>query len=153
MPFTAQELENAANALLDYHIRGPAYSQVIQDRPLFDWLMGAQKTFPGGKEYITEPVKGEYTTAVQGYTHDDEVSYANPANIKRTQASWYELHAGISLTLTELKKAGISIADSMKFGGTSQHSEAEKVQLTNLLDDKIEDMMEGYARSVTDMLW
>ncbi len=153
MPFTVQELENAANALLDYHIRGPAYSQVIQDRPLFDWLMGKQKTFPGGKEFITEPVKGEYTTAVQGYTHDDEVTYANPANIKRTQVKWYEIHAGISLTLTELKMSGISVVDSMTSKSTKQHSESEKVVLTNLLEDKIEDMMEGFARSFTDMLW
>ena len=153
MPFTAQELDNAANALLDYHVRGPAYSQVIQDRPLFDALMGKQKTFPGGKEFITEPVKGTYSTAVQGYTHDDEVSYTNPANIKRTQVKWYEIHAGISLTLTELKMSGISVTDSMNSKSTTNHSEKEAVVLTDLLEDKIDDMMEGFARSFTDMLW
>lgn len=153
MPFTAQELDNAANALLDFHVRGPAYSQVIQDRPLFDCLMGKQKTFPGGKEFITDPVKGTYSTAVQGYTHDDEVSYTNPANIKRTQTKWYEIHAGISLTLTELKMSGISVVDSMTSKSTTNHSQKEAVVLTDLLEDKIEDMMEGFARSFTDMLW
>ncbi len=153
MPFTAQELENISNSLLDFHVRGPAFSQVIQDRPLFDWLMGAQKTFPGGKEFITDPVKGEYSTAVQGYTHDDEVGFTNPANIKRTQVKWYELHAGISMTLTELKKSGITVVDSANGKNTSQHSDSELVVLTNLLDDKIEDMMEGFARSFTEMLW
>ena len=153
MPFTAQELENISNALLDFHVRGPAFSQVLQDRPLFDWLMNSQKTFPGGKEFITEAVKGEYSTAVQGYTHDDEVGYTNPANIKRTQVKWYELHAGISMTLTELKKTGITVVDSMNSKQNNQHSESEMMVLTNLLDDKIEDMMEGFARSFTEMLW
>lgn len=153
MPFTAQELENISNAVLDFHVRGPAWSQVLQDRPLFDYLMGHQKNFPGGKEYITDPVKGEYSTAVQGYTHDDQVGFTNPANIKRTQVKWYELHAGISMTLTELKKAGISVVDSNQSKQTTQHSESEMMTLTNLLDDKIDDMMEGFARSFTEMLW
>jgi hypothetical protein len=153
MSFTAQELANAANALLDYHVRGPAMAQTLQDRPLYRDLIAGQKTFPGGKEFITWPIKGQYTTGVQGYTHDDTVGYANPANIKRAQAKWYEVHAGISLTLTELKMSGISVTDSMTGKSTSSHSEKDMVVLTDLLQDKIDDMMEGYARSFAEMLW
>ena len=153
MPFTANELANISNSLLDYHVRGPAMSQVLQDRPLFKKLMGAQKTFPGGQGLITKAVKGQYTTSVQGFTHDDEVTYANPANTRRMSAKWYEVHAGISLTATELKMAGISLTDSMNFDGTSNHSEQELIQLTNVLNEKIDDMMEGFARSFTEMLW
>ena len=40
MPFTAQEIGNSANALLEYNVRGPALSNVLQDRPLFRDLMG-----------------------------------------------------------------------------------------------------------------
>ncbi len=153
MPFTAQEMANAANALLDYNMKGPALSQVLQDRPLFDWLINSQKEFPGGKELITYPVKGQYTTTVQGYTHDDTVTYQNPANIKRASVKWYEIHAGIALTLTELKMSGISVVDSMNSKSTTQHTDSEEVVLTNLLQDKIDDMMEGWARSFTEMLW
>ena len=49
--------------------------------------------------------------------------------------------------------SGISVSDSMTSKSTSQHSDSEMVVLTNLLEDKIEDMMEGFARSFTDMLW
>lgn len=153
MPFTANELSNISNALLDYHIKGDALSQVLQDRPLFKKLIGSQKTFPGGQGLITKPVKGQYTTGIQGFTHDDTVNYSNPANIRRLQAKWYEIHAGISLTTTELKMAGISMTDTMAFDGTSNHSESELVTLTNVLTDKIDDMMEGFARSFTSMLW
>lgn len=153
MPFSAQELANVSNALIDYHVRGDAMSQVLQDRPLFKKLLASQKTFPGGKELITRPVKGQYTTKVQGYSHDDTVSYSNPANIRRATAKWYEVHAGINLTLTELKQAGISLTDTSQWSSTTNHTQQELVQLTNLLTDKIDDMLEGFARSFTEMLW
>lgn len=153
MSFTAQELDNIAAAALDYHVRGPAMSQSIQDKPLLNKLMSGQKEFPGGKELITFPVKGTYTTQVQGYTHNDTVGYQNPANIKRGNTSWKELHAGISVTLTELKVDGISVTDSMNGEGTSEHSDREYTALTNLLEDKLEDMMEGWSRGINKMAW
>lgn len=153
MPFTAAEVANVSNALIDFHVRGDAMSQVLQDRPLFKKLMGSQKTFPGGKELITFPVKGQYTTQIQGYAHDDTVGYANPANIRRASAKWYEVHAGISLTLTELKMAGISMSDTNEWSTPSNHSQQELVELTNLLNDKIDDMLEGFARSFNVMLY
>lgn len=153
MAFTAGELANIANALIDYNIKGQAMSQVLQDRPLFRDLMAQQKTFPGGKGAITQNVKGAYTTTIQGYTHDDTVTYSNPANIKQATTNWYEVHGGISLTLTELKKAGISVTDSLNSDKTSKHSESEIVVITDLLQDKIDDMMEGWARGFNTMLW
>ena len=139
MPFTAQELDNMANAALDYFLKGPAIKQSIQDRPLYDAMKRAQKTFPGGKEFIRANVKGDYTTAFGGYEHDDTVSYANPANLKQLNYPWKELHAGISLTHTELKKDGISVVDT-NGESVSQHSERELTAITNLLEDKLDDM-------------
>ena len=152
MPFTAVELNNIANAVLDFHVRGAAKSQIIQDRPLYNDLMAGKKTFPGGKDYFTEPVKGVYTTSLAGYTHDDEVTFQNPANIKRTQVAWYEMSGGISFTMTELKKAGISVVDT-NGERTTNHSQQEVIQLTNLLDDKFEDMDEGTKRSMAEIMW
>ena len=152
MPFTAQELDNMANAALDYFLKGPAIKQSIQDRPLYDAMKRAQKTFPGGKEFIRANVKGDYTTAFGGYEHDDTVSYANPANLKQLNYPWKELHAGISLTHTELKKDGISVVDT-NGESVSQHSERELTAITNLLEDKLDDMAEGSARSFNEILW
>ena len=153
MAFTAGELANIANALIDFNIKGPAMSQVLQERPLFRDLMAQQKTFPGGKGAITQNVKGAYTTTIQGYSHDDTVTYSNPANLKQATTNWYEVHGGISLTLTELKKAGISVVDSLNSENTKKHSNADVVTITDLLQDKIDDMMEGWARGFNNMLW
>lgn len=152
MPFTAQELLNISNAVLDFHIRGKVKSQVLQDRPLYNDLIAGKKTFPGGKEYITERVKGVYTTSLQGYTYDDSVTFQNPANIKQAQTPWYEMSGGISVTHTELHKAGISVVDT-NGERTTNHSQQELIQLTNLLDDKLEDMDEGTKRSMAEIMW
>lgn len=152
MAFTASELVNIANTTLDFHQRNGITSQVIQNRPLYNDLVAGKKAFPGGKEYITEAVKGVYTSAMRGYEHDDEQEYVNPANVKRIQAKWYEVSAGITVTYTELKKNGIVVQDDGDFTGSSV-SQAELVQLNNILEDKIEDLNEGSYRSLHEMFW
>lgn len=154
MAFSQAELDNIANAALDYYIdKGNVYSQSLQDKPLLQAMDSAAKTFPGGKGELSVAVKGTYTTTVSGYTHNDTVTYANPANIKRANYAWKEHHAGISLTLTELKKDGISVTDSTTSAGTSNHSGRDATVLVNLFQDKLDDMMEGYSRGVNDFLY
>jgi hypothetical protein len=153
VPFSIQELENISNAALDFYIKGQPLSQQIQDKPLLAAMKAAQKTFPGGRGEIKGNVKADYTTAFMGYTHDDTVNYTNPANIKQYTYPWKELHAGLSLTLTELKADGITISDSTTGEGESNHSEREQTAISNLLQDKLEDMDEGMARSMNTILW
>lgn len=154
MAFSSAELANIANASLDYYIdKGNVHSQTLADKPLLKMLDGKAKSFPGGKADLSVAVKGAYTTTVAGYTHNDTVSYANPANIQRANYAWKEHHAGISVTLTELKKDGISVTDSTTSSGTSNHSGRDKTVLVNLFQDKLEDMMEGYSRGMNSLLY
>lgn len=154
MSFTVQELENIANASLDHHLdRGKILSQTIQDKPLLKCFEGKPVYFPSGKESITGNVKGEYTTTIQGFSGDDSVSYANPGNIKQYSYPYKEIHAGIQFTMSELKKNGISITETSNGRTSSNHSKREVDQLANLLDDKIEDMIEGRSRGMNDMYW
>jgi hypothetical protein len=154
MPFTQAELDSLASATLDFHMaRGQVFAQSIQDKPLLKRLMAKKKTFPGGKESITVRVKGEYTTTIQGYAHDDQVGYANPAHIKQAAYPWREIHAGIKVTMTELKKDGITVLDSATGASTRGTSGREMTALANLLVDKLEDMSEGTARGLNLMFW
>lgn len=153
MAFTAQELANIANAALDYYIRGDALDSAVQDKPLLNALLKAQKTFPGGKGNISIPVKGDRTTTIMGFTHNDSVTYQNPANIKRVVYPWKEIHAGITFTGTELKIDGISVVDSTTGADTTEHSDDEYTRLTGLLKDKLDDMAKGWAEGMQKMLW
>lgn len=153
MPFTAAQVQNAANAALDFYVRGEAMDQAVQDKPLYDAMRKKQKTFPGGKENISIPVKGDRTTTIMGYEHDDRVSYQNPANIKRAVTPWKEIHGGIQFSGTELKKDGISVVDSTTGAKTVEHSQRELTALTGILDNKLDDMGKGWAESFNRMLW
>ncbi len=154
MPFTVAELENIANAAIDFHMnKGKVASQTIQDKPLLALMQGKEKSFPGGKELLTTRVKGIYTTTAQGFRADDTVNYGNPTNIKTASYPWMLIHAGISFTMEELMKDGISITDTATGKGESQHSDREMTALANILEDKIEDMDEGTDRSMNLMYW
>jgi hypothetical protein len=152
MAFSAGELANIANAALDFYIRGGALDQAVQDKPLLAAMLAKQKQFPGGKGNISIPVKGDRTTTIMGYTHNDTVTYANPANIKRVVYPWKEIHAGITFTGTELKIDGVSILDETG-EKTSEHSQRDMTVLTGLLEDKLDDMAKGWAEGFNKMLW
>lgn len=151
--FTAQEVENIMNATLDFFIRGDALSQTLQDRPLLKALRARQKTFPGSQGQIKGNVKANYVTTFMGYSGDDQVEYKNPAELKQFAYEWYELHAGISCTFSELKSNGISVTDSLTGETTRTHSGNSMQVITNLMQDKLEDMTEGTARSLNDISW
>ena len=154
MPFTAQELENITNSVLEFHMDpGKVYKQTVQNKPLLNAMRSMQKTFPSGKENITLRVSGDVTTTIMGYTHDDQVSYQNPANTKKATFPWKETHAGLEVTLTELKEDGISVVDSTTGKSTTEHSGREKTALANLLDEKMWDMKEGWDRGENTILW
>lgn len=154
MAFTVQEFENIANAAIDFHFdRGKVKSQTIQDKPFLAAMMAKSKTFPGGQAQITVRVKGIYTTTIQGFEHDDAVSYSNPANIKTAVYPWKLIHAGINFTSHEMAKNGVSVVDSLNGENTTTHSQAEMTQLADLLQDKLEDFSEGWDRSFNLMLY
>lgn len=151
--FTAGEIANIANAALDFYIKGDAFAQTIQDRPLLRTLMAKQKSFPGGKGDIRQNVVAAYTTAIEGYEATDTVTYATPTNIVQTNFPWKEIHAGISMTLSELKVDGISVVDSLDGKSTSKHSGRDTTVITGLLENKLQDMGEGWSRTFNEMLW
>jgi hypothetical protein len=160
MAFTAGELTNIANAALDYYLdKGDVWRQTLQERPLFDKLVQKKKYFPGGKGDISIAVSGAFGAAgvndtLKGYTHDDQVVFYNPANIKRANYAWREHHIGLQFSHTELKIDGISVVDPGSNGEkTAEHSGREMTVLVGLLEDKLFDLGEQYARKMNALLY
>lgn len=159
MPFTAGELSNIAVAALDFYFnKGDKFVQSVQAKPMLDAFMSGAKTFPGGKGNISLAVKGDFGAAgvndtLKGYTHDDQVVFYTPANLKRANYAWKEMHLGLTLTHTELKIDGISVTDSPGNGSSmSNHSDREMTVLVGLMEDKLEDLGEQCARSLDKLV-
>jgi len=160
MAFTAAEINNIAAASLDWYLdKGEQWRQTLQKRPLMDKLVARKKTFPGGKGNISLAVSGDFGAGgvndfLTGYTHNDVVNFYTPANIKRAQYPWREHHIGLELTHTELKIDGISVVDPGSNGERlSEHSRREMHILVGLLEDKLFDLGEKYARDFNKLLY
>ena len=142
-----------ANAVLDFFVRSPAMAQTTQDKPLLAALKSSQKTFPAGKTYVSEPVKGTYMNTVagffQGYSEDTQLVFTQAQNILQAQYAWKEVHAGLIITWTELKKDGITVRDH---NTTTDHG-TELTRLVGLLEDRLLDYAESWARSKNQMFW
>jgi hypothetical protein len=152
--FTAEQIETATNALLDYYVNVPEVRSLsIQDKPLLKALKGSPKVFPGGKDLISGAVKGVYDDYLQGFVNDDTVTYGNPANIRRYSYHWYLMHSGFQFSMHELAKEGISVTDSTTGENTTNHSNRDAILLAGILKDKIEDWMEGTERGENVMFW
>lgn len=141
-------------ATLTYFVRGDALSQTTQDKPLLRYLKEGQQTFPGGKDNISEPIQGKYMSDspgfLQGYSEDDTLTFAQASNLQRAAYPWKEVHVGLIITWTELKKDGITVRDSMK---TSDHSQVDMIRLTGLMTNRLADFAESYSRAKNTMFW
>jgi hypothetical protein len=146
MPFTAEELANITNATLDYYMeRGSVAKQNIQNKPMLAAFDGAAGTFAGGRGNVSLAVKtGQGGLPLSGYTHDDQLTYGNPATIKRINFPWREHFIGMGLTHTELKHDGITVIESGGSDRTSEKDSREEQALANLLEEKMDDMAEDY---------
>ena len=153
MPFTSAEIENLFNVAIDFHAeKGKVKAQSKQDKPLLEFLKGRDKPFPGGKDYITVRAKGIYSTTPMGLSGDDTVTYGNPTNIKTASYPWMFIHSGIQFTKHELAKAGITVTDT-NGSNTSSKTDAEMIQLADVMEDKLDDMEEGTDRGMNVMYW
>lgn len=153
---TVTGISSIAEACLDFYLKGPAIAQNLQDKPLARDLTAAQKTFPGGKEYISQAVQGAWASDgafMMGYTGADVVNYTHPDNLKRAKYKWYELHAGINIDMTEMKRDGLSVTDSTTGKGTTSHSDRDAHVITDLIENKLNDMGESWAIQFNDMCW
>lgn len=159
MPLSAAQLQFIVDSTLDYYInKDTAFAQTLQIRPLVAKMEGSAAEFPGGQGGLSIAVKGAFGAAgvndgLVGFEYDDTVNFYNPANLARLRFIWRELHLGLSMTLTELKRDGISVVDSMDSASTSNHAGREQTALIGILKDKLYDFGEQYGRSMNAILW
>ncbi len=160
MPLTYAEANDLAAALLDHYIRGQAQYQALTEKPLTEFLNAGKKSFPGGKDLVREPVKGltmykahplgDSTPFLQGYSNAQQLSFQQSQNLIQTSWPWKEVHAGLVISWTELKKDGIVITDGNR---KKSNPGAEVNRLVELFEDRMKDFTESWAEAMNEMLW
>ena len=143
MAFTADQLAYAGQLALDFYVKNrPPVDQINIAHPMLSLLERSKMDFDGGKQYIVHQIYKSNDDNSQWFGSDDQVTYNNRRNVTQASFLWSNVHNGYSLTEEQLLANGISVTDDMKATPTN----AEKVQLSNLLEVNNKALMDGHDR-------
>ncbi len=140
MPFNTEQLAYAGRAAIDYFLKNDPIDQINTERPLLKKLTAAKKPYAGGLQYVVEQLRYANDSNFQSYFGDSQVSYNRKRTIQQAKFTWGAFHDGFGLNEDELAQNGITMTDDKN----ATPSDAEKVQLTNLLSENMETLKLGF---------
>jgi hypothetical protein len=148
MPFTVDQLAYAGKASIDYYLKNDPIDQINVERPLIKKLMAGKSDYAGGLQYVVEQLRFSNDSNFQSYFGDGQVSYNRKRTLQQAKFSWGSFHDGFGLNEDELAQNGITMTDDRN----SVPTDAEKVQLTNLLKENNETLKLGFQENFDLML-
>lgn len=148
MPFTSDEITTAGMTSLDFYMRNNPIDQVALERPWLRKLMSKKASFAGAKQYVVEQIRTQYQSNFQWFNGADTVTYNKRKTIKQANFPWRSAHDGFALDEDRLAQNGIIIIE----GKTRTASDAEVIQLTNLLSEQTEVLRLGYEEQFDQSL-
>ena len=148
MPFTPEQLSYAGKAAIDYFLRNDPTDNYNIAHPLFAKMVAGKKNYGGGLQYVVEQLRYQNDSNFQSYFGDSQVSYNRKRTLQQAKYTWGAFHDGFGLNEDELAQNGIIMTDDR----SSSPTDAEKVQLTNLLSENLETLKLGYEENFDIML-
>ena len=149
MPFSAQDIQDAGKIGIDYFLSENPVDQVKLERPLLKALLAKKKTAPGAKQYIVEQLRARYSSNFQWFNGSSVVTYNRRQTVEQASYTWRSCHDGLALDEDRLAQNGIKISDDRS---TSVASDAEKIQLTNLIEESSEVLRLGFQEQFSYQL-
>lgn len=149
MPFTSQEIVDAGKIGLDFYLKNDPIDQVAVERPLLKYLTGKKASAPGAKQYIVEQLRYRYQSNFQWFNGSQVVTYNRRQSIEQANFAWRSAHDGFSLDEDRLIQNGVSVSDD---GPGGKASDAERIQLTNLLKEQSEILKLGFQEKFSQAL-
>lgn len=140
MAFNAEQLAYGGRAAIDYYLKNDPIDQVNTARPLLKKLMEGKKPYAGGKQYVVEQLREANDNNFQGYFGDSQVTYNRKRTLNQAQFAWGSFHDGFGLNEDELTQNGITLTDDRM----ARPTDAEKVQLTDLIKENTETLKLGF---------
>ncbi len=141
VPFNSQEITDAGKIGLDYFLRNDAIDQIAVQRPYLKWISGKKVSAPGAKQYIVEQLRVRYQSNFQWFNGSQVVTYNKRQSIEQASYAWRSAHDGFALDEDRMIQNGVSVDDS---GPGGKASDAEMLQLTNLLKEQTEILKLGF---------
>lgn len=146
MPFTAQELAEAAKSGLDYYLKNKPVDQIRVKRPLLDALNSRKKSFPGSQLYVIATLRKQYGSVFQWFNGSQTVTYNKRNTLEQAKYPWRSAHDGFAIDEDRLAENGIAIRDGGRGG---EASAAEWDRLVNILEEQNEVLDLGFDEKMS----
>lgn len=148
MGFTPEQLSYAGNHTINWFMKNDPIDQVNVDRPLIRMLMAKKKPYGGALQYVVENLRYSNDSNFQSYFGDQQVSYNRKRTLQQAKFTWGSFHDGFGLNEDELTENGIIMTDDK----SNTPSDADKIQLVNLLQENTETLKLGFQENFDYML-
>jgi hypothetical protein len=148
MPFSTEQLAYGAKAAIDYFLKNDPVDNINTVRPLIEMLIAGKKEYGGGLQNVVEQLRFSNDSNFQSYFGDGQVSYNRKRTLNQAKYTWGSFHDGFGLDEDELTQNGIVMTDDK----STTPTDAEKVQLTNLLEENMETLKLGFQENFDIML-
>lgn len=149
MPFSSQDIIDAGKIGLDFYLAASPVDQVAVERPILKALQGKKKAAPGAKQFIVEQLRKSYQSNFQWFNGSSIVTYNTRQTIEQANYAWRSCHDGFALNEDRLAQNGIIVTDE---SGPKSASMAEKLQLTNLIEEQAEVLKLGFQEQFSYQL-
>ena len=149
MPFSSQDIQDAGKIGLDFYLANSPVDQIEMERPLLKALQAKKKEMPGAKQYIVVQLRKNYGSNFQWFNGSSVVTYNTRQTIEQGNFLWRSCHDGFALSEDRLAQNGIIITDST---GPKESSEAERIQLTNLIEEQATALKLGFQEQFSYQL-
>lgn len=148
MPFNSEQLAYAGRAAIDFYLKNDPVDQINTARPWIKKLMEGKSEYAGGLQYVVEQLRYANDSNFQAYFGDSQVSFNRKRTLQQAKYTYGGFHDGFGLNEDELTANGIILTDER----SSTPTDAEKVQLTNLLKENQESLKTGFQEGMDKML-
>jgi len=148
MAFNSEQLAYAGNAAINYFLKNDPVDNYNINRPLIKKLMAGKQEYAGGLQYVVQQLRYQNDSNFQSYFGDSQVTYNRKRTLQQAKYVWGAFHDGFGLNEDELTQNGITMTDDR----SAVPTDAEKVQLTNLLEENMETLKLGFLENFDVML-
>lgn len=146
MPISTQDLTKLTKSSLDDYLRNTPVDQITQERPFLNMLLKGKKPFGGAKQNIVEQIRKDYGSNFAWAYGESKVTFNKRDTLEQAAFPWRRAVDALYIDFDTLFSNGIDVKEGGH--GAYRLETNEKVQLTNLLDEQITALREGFMKSL-----
>lgn len=146
MPISSDDLTRLAKSSLDDYLRNTPVDQITQERPFLNMLLKGKKPFGGAKQNIVEQIRKDYGSNFAWAYGEAKVTFNKRDTLEQAMFPWRRAVDALYISYDELFSNGIDVREGGR--GAFRLENNEKVQLTNLLDENMLALREGFLKSL-----